>query len=210
MALAGARSPYHIIQEWPEYREAMKPVSEILLGAIRQDSDLSCMYLACGPNPVRPPPAEQTVQEVRAKLASKLSLSAMEAEAHHESSTWRYNIIGQVLRAAGDPDVHVTSWLRDGAPMGIAKEIPAGGLLPLIHEERHQHYSELEQSGLWHQNHPSFDTAEESFEAAHAQMKEHLDQGFAWLFRDRAHAERWLRCTAFTSPPSGRHEAKGG
>ena len=200
VASAGARNPHWVIQEWPEYCEAMRPVSEVLLNAIRQEPDLSCMYLACGPNPVRPPPAEHTVQEARARLASKLSLSTAEAEAHHESSTWRYNIIGQIQRAAGDPDVHVASWLRDGAPMGIAKAIPAGGLLPLVHEQRQQHYNELEQSGLWHHNHPSFDTAEESFKAAHAQMKEHLDQGFAWLFRDREQAERWLECTAFASP----------
>ena len=52
-----------------------------------------------------------------------MGISASEAELTHPASPWKYNMVKAIQVAAKDPDVHLATWLREGAPMGLARDI---------------------------------------------------------------------------------------
>ena len=64
-------------------------------------------------------------------LTAKICLALKAASsARGPRSRWRAGIVEGFIRDSGDPEVHLPSWLRDGAPTGVAKSIPACGIFP--------------------------------------------------------------------------------
>ena len=84
-------------------------------------------------------------------------------------------------------------WLRDGAPMGIKRNIElSGGIFPETAGSATLHADDVF-AQAFRGNHPSFRDVDLHGSAAGMDtIRAHLDQGFGWLFRDRADAERFL------------------
>ena len=66
-----------------------------------------------------------------------------------------------VQQRCGDPDQHITKWLREVAPVGIACPVEPGGLLPAISEERIKDDEEVLTGIAYDSNHRSFDMSHE-------------------------------------------------
>jgi uncharacterized protein YaaR (DUF327 family) len=47
-------------------------------------------------------------------------------------SRWRAGIVEAFVKMTGDREAHLAGWLRNGAPTGVAHEIPACGIFPKV------------------------------------------------------------------------------
>ena len=106
----------------------------------------------------------------------------------------------QQITELTDDDLHIGTWLRSGAPAGVAAPVPPGGLLSRISEEPPLTLTDLVRLPKVAANHPSFDTIDAQGKSAVDQLQELVDAGHAILFSDLPSAERWLRHPAVPSP----------
>ena len=127
-------------------------------------------------------------------------LSAADAEEHHAASPWRHRLVRAVLRSASDPDIHIADWLQLGAPMGMARPIPAGGLLPRTPPSATMSLADLEALPRVERNHPSFDTQEGKEHPAHKLFQDLVDQGFGRIYAGQQKAEHELGVSLHPSP----------
>ena len=104
------------------------------------------------------------------------------------------------MKLAADPDLHVPKLLEQGFPVGIREPILPSGLLPVVKEEASMTPEALEDTVRLESNHKSFDELEGEGRPAHRLLADLVDQGFAFLLRDRADAERWLGALVVVSP----------
>ena len=187
----------------------MGRIKTILLDFRNRNADLQQLSAACGPSASRSPPLASSVDKVRNKVAKALKLSPSQGSAHHPASPWKFALVRRVLEEAGDPDLEIARWLRDGTPVGIAEPIRPSGLLPLISESRGLSVEDLRSQVQWTHNHPSFDafeapsTSSPSSSAeppAHALLADLVNEGYALLFSSRDEAAAWLGTEPVPSP----------
>ena len=187
--ITGARNTFDVVNSWPELVSAMDPIRHILCQEVCRQPELQGVAQACGPNPSRSPPSEDLVAAVRAKVGRLLKIPSNRVEDHHEASPWRWKLVQAVQSRAADPDQEIVSWLRDGAPVGIAREVVPGGLLPAIEEEATATEEDISTRQAYDSNHRSFDQVYDGKQPALEELKKLLDMGFAELFVDAAAAE---------------------
>ena len=75
----------------------------------------------------------------------------------------------------------------------MAKEVPAGGLLPRICEEPEMTLSDLLQVPRTSVNHPSFGLVDSEGKSAKEELSALVEAGHAVLFTDTSAAEHWLK-----------------
>ena len=191
---------------WPDYQRIMGKILSILLDFRARHPDLQLLSGACGPSASRRPPASSLIDKVRNKVAKLLKLSPAQGTAHHPASPWKFALVRRILEEAGDPDLEIARWLRDGTPVGIAEEIVPSGLLPLVSESPKLSVVDLQSQVQWTHNHPSFDaletasTASPSSPPAHALLTDLVNEGYAMLFESRDDAAAWLGTDPVPSP----------
>ena len=203
-----------MIDSWPAYVEAMAQIKETILEFRASSPSMQGLAMALGSSPTRPPPSPRMVSSLRRKVAKAIGLTKKQAEKHHPASTWRYEIVKQVMDAANDPDKWVHKWLESGFPVGIKLPLEPGGLLPRIDEQASLTPEDLEDKARWSHNHQSFDTPEGTAQPAHELLLDLVDKGYAYVFKDLAAAEAWLGAPVFVSPlgdvvkqrPDGTHK----
>ena len=122
------------------------------------------------------------VRLVQSKLASLFKLK----DIPRQSGVWS-ELLQALVRASGDPDHHAATWPKEGAPFGIAEEIPSsGGVFPPVPDSEQD--SEAAKLDNWEElrgvdyNYKSY---EEHREQADLLFRRELDAGFA-----RASAKR--------------------
>ena len=197
---AGLANPADLRLAWPELWTAMAAVRDALVLSRSRDAELQDLSEALGPSATRPPPSEGAIARARASVARVLGLSRGAAAASNPASPWKYNIVHRIQRAAGDPDEEVARWLRDGAPMGILREIQPCGLLPL----KRSPAEATPQSVLLRsrkRNHASFRELHGEERAPGLKvLEDHVMKGFGVLFTDRDAAEDWLGSATASAP----------
>ena len=198
---AGMRNPAEVLKRWPEMATAVAPVLAALRSARSENERLRGLVRCCGKEPRRQPPSEAAVAAARTLVEQALGLPSGSAERHHEASTWRYELVREVQRRAGDPDIHVAKWLKDGAPMGLSAPIQPGGLFPRQSSEPETSLQDLEVAAVRGGNHPSFLEPHGLGTAPGLTLvQEHVDDGFGLLLRDRQHAEKMCGARVFPAP----------
>lgn len=127
LAVGGMRRPAATLAKVPGLQGVGRLVREVLDRVVDEYPDL--LRLAV------PGEGEQVWAECRATLEPDLvgrlgrALGAR-STALGPCSRWRAGLVEAFLREAGDPEVHLPGWLRDGAPTGVAHPIPACGIFP--------------------------------------------------------------------------------
>ena len=154
---AGMRNPADLVTVWPKLWQTMQPIKEVLEAARAEYEDLREITSACGKEPSRQPPSEETLVALRGRLAAALKMDAHELEHHHPASPWRFNLARRVQRDASDPDTELSHWLEHGAPMGITRQIGFGGLFPEVEPSPQLSLEDLDALQRCTSNHPSFD-----------------------------------------------------
>ena len=198
---AGMRNPWSVVERWPELAKAMSPVYLALLGFIHGTPGARNLWQACGEDASRSPPSEELVTAAREAVAVALNLTFDEAEAHHQASPWRHNIVEQVVARSGDPDSQLVHWLREGAPVGLARSIEPGGLFPPVEPEEVLALEDLEQLEKVRGNHPSFMEAfGEAAPPGVGIIQGYIDSGFGELYVDQSAAEAALGGPVFPAP----------
>ena len=43
------------------------------------------------------------------------------------------------VKYAGDPDIHVPRWLKEGTPIGIERQAEPAGIFPAVHQQTPEH-----------------------------------------------------------------------
>ena len=202
---------WQVVGDWPELREVMKTVEAVIrrtrlkLGASVQDLT-DCF----GSDPIKPPPSDELVGEFVKVLAETWNMSEQEAFETHPATTWRHNLVREVVRRSEDPDVFIADWLRFGAPMGLEGRIEPGGHFPRQASDTEITLEELSMLDRCGRNHPSFDELHgEAVSPAVSLVEEHLNNGHARLFADQASAEQWLGCEVFPAPMGNVTKVKG-
>ena len=208
-ALAGMRNPASVCKEWPSLVEAMRPVQIALLAFQRGHPEFQGLGGACGATPARAPPSEAGVKTLQAKVAKAIGISVRQASLSHPASTWRYEVVKAIQQACSDPDVHLATWLRDGAPMGLSRPIEPSGLFPAEHKVPIVTLDELAAMEVMRTNHPSFaDHHGESKSPGVALLEDQVNKGFALLFSDQPAAEAFLGGKAHPAPLGNIAKAK--
>ena len=199
--MAGMRNAASVIRSWPKLVEVMEPIAEFLGAKIDRVPGFQGLAGCCGSDPVRAPPSATLLSLLRTQVAEVLGLPRGAGHANHVAAPWKYELIEEVGRQAGDPDVHLASWLKDGAPMGLAEPIAPGGLFPEQAESPDIGMEELAAAERWDRNHPSFS---EKFGRDRPPgmdlLEEYLEEGFAELYEDIEMAERALGTKLHPAP----------
>jgi hypothetical protein len=129
-ALAGMRNPASVCKAWPALVTAMRPVQVALLQWHRAHSTFRGLAGVCGSEPSRAAPSDKAVRAMRAQVSVAVGLTAAKGEEANPSSTWKYQLVRSTQTLCEDPDVHLSTWLEEGAPMGLARPIERSGLFP--------------------------------------------------------------------------------
>jgi hypothetical protein len=195
------RNPASVCNDWPSLVEAMRPVQVALLSFQRGHPEFQGLGGVCGANPSRAPPSDRGVKSLQAKVAKAVGNSIEQASRSHSASTWRYAIVEAIQKQSGDPDTALSTWLRDGAPMGLSRPIEPSGLFPPEHKVPVLGLDELAAMDVMKTNHPSFaDHHGESQSPGVALLEEQVNKGFALLFEDQSAAEAYLGGQAHPAP----------
>ena len=208
---AGMRNPARVVRAWPRLQEAMQPVREALRAARAIDQDLANLADACGLAPTRAPPSEEAIGRARAAVVEALGLPAEAGQGRHAASDIRFGMVEAVLRHTGDPDVALAEWLRDGAPMGIARQIAPGHHFPLRPSEATEVLDEDALQASYLGNHPSFsDAFGETEPPTHDLIREYSLKGFGTRYATQRDAEA-VHGRTFPAPLGNvRKQRKGG
>ena len=97
---------------------------------------------------------------------------------------YRVDILEAATMAAEDPEKHVVGWLKDGAPLGVAEEIPPSGIFP-VGPAQEGHGYELGWSSEDMGNYRSF---HEGGADAMAELQREVDRGYLEVFESRQEA----------------------
>ena len=178
----------------------MNDIRDVLTAQVQRQPDLQGLVDVCGESPQRSPPKESSIAKARKAVAKSLGLSAKAAERTHPASPWKWKLVEAVQRKTGDPDVVLSEWLRDGAPFGVAKPIPPGGLLPRIHESTSLCAEELFDKTAFDTNHGSFREIVDGTQPAMNELKDLVEAGFARICLDEADAKHFLGQKPVVSP----------
>ena len=189
---AGMRNPARLVETWPRLWRTMAKIRATLDKAWCDFPELRGLTDACGKEPRREQPSEAVLRDVRKRLEGVLGSPPGSFEEHNAASPWRFNLVKFVQEDAGDPDVHLSRWLREGAPMGIQMPIEVGGLFPAVEPQASLSLDDLDLLERWSSNHPSFnEDFGEGEPPGVATVRGYLDSGFGRLFKDAAAASEY-------------------
>jgi len=77
------------------------------------------------------------VFRLRRLVGESSGVDSENVDDHSTFSPWRHRLVEAVQKASGDLDVILPTWLRDGAPMGLRRDVDAGnGIFPALVSER--------------------------------------------------------------------------
>ena len=198
---AGMRNPADLVSTWPRLWQTMVPIKKVLEDMWHEHDELRDLAEACGKEPSRQPPSDGVLREVRAKVAAVLGVDESKVEKHHPASPWRFEVVRQVQKLSGDPDVELSSWLEHGAPMGIKCPISFGGLFPEVEPSPLLSLDDLDAIQRCTANHPSFDERHGLDESPGITVvKGYLEAGFGRLFADAAAASEHFGVDVHPAP----------
>jgi hypothetical protein len=92
-------------------------------------------------------------------------------------STWRAGLVEAYVKATGDPEVHLAEWLRDGAPTGIAREIPACGIFPPVTRTAEAD-ADLQKTFAQAESHTNYASVREHQKAVREELERLTDLGY--------------------------------
>ena len=142
---------------FPGLQKVMQGIRMIIHEFKMQYPELNLLARCLGPHPTRSPSdvPPVTLQKLRTAIGDFLNVDANLVDKHHDHSPWRYSILQAIVQQGSDPEVHAPRWLCEGAPVGIACDIPSSGLFPAesIEEKLCSEEEVVHDPGS---NHPSF------------------------------------------------------
>ena len=198
---AGARDPSRLHDTWPQLWDAMAPIARLLLDARQRHSDLQNLRATLGPKPPRAFPASSLISDLRTRVGQQLGLTASQADEHHWSSPWRYQLVQRVQQLSFYRDLVIGDWLKKGAPMGIRKTVHTGrGAYPLAETIPTRTPEDVQREPPL-RNHPSFlDPAGQPRPPGVDLIEGHMNSSFGMLFENRQAASDFLQTPAVSAP----------
>ncbi|CAK0806281.1 unnamed protein product, partial [Prorocentrum cordatum] len=154
--IGGLRAPWKAVKKLPMLAETGRTIGAFLDEFLDQHPD----FLDLPDGGER---AQELVRGPRLRTARedlRRALGAKEAKAH-KRTPWKRDIVEARAAASQDPEVHLGDWLRDGAPIGVARPVPSCGIFPQLgpaakeRTQAHEVLSLLEAHG----NYKSFEEA---------------------------------------------------
>ena len=101
-----------------------------MLTVMAEHPTLADCHLACGTAPPRSPPSERDLDIARRAVCVALGAPLAWASLRHPASPLRTGLLQALSRETQDPDTHPIRWLREGAPLGIERQLELGGHFP--------------------------------------------------------------------------------
>ena len=128
--IGGLRSPWKKVQGWLQYRKAGLIINGVLASFLSEYPGMAEELLDGGQGFTKYKDVLETVLVDRVAAA----LGA-ECTARGPRSRWRPQLVEKFVEMSGDPETHLSTWLRDGAPTGVASEIPYSGIFPKVEDQ---------------------------------------------------------------------------
>ena len=194
LSTAGMRNPASLESRWPELWEVGADLRKILLYVRRMMPEaFAGLSGCCGKQPARDPPSDENVAWLRRALEKMLAAPLGAFDFSNDASPWRYGLVQAIQEATKDCDRILPTWLREGAPMGLTKEIQPGGHFPEAVAESSLSVAVLDKIPPRTENHPSWNEHYEHDEPpSYDLLREQVEAGFAILFESREAAEELL------------------
>eukprot|EP00971_Amphidinium_carterae_P351397 6492091-Amphidinium_carterae.2 len=136
-AIGGMKQPLLSIEKLrSNHRLVGSQVLALLARLLVQDTKLRCACLRAIGHPSASGPDEVQLSLVRAKLAGLFGLSSTTSVTPR--TDLQVELISAWAKQAGDLDDAVLTWLRDGAPLGIARHLDVNGVFPEVTTPGHE------------------------------------------------------------------------
>lgn len=188
--LGGMRNPRSATTRIPEYRQACLKVYKVLMTCLAEDATLRQRCLdAIGDEQEDAGPTEVQLDRVRQLIWKATAMSGQSTQKTALDSKLQADLLWQLARAAGDPDADcIQSWLTEGAPAGISKNIEDPGRIfpPDVPGDFHEG-AELPDHTL-HKNYTSVDDDP----AAGPEVERLIETGFVQAFSTHDELSKWL------------------
>ena len=186
---AGMRNPAALASSWPELFDGLASLRQLFTTFRSLFPAFQGLAGCCGNDPERQPPSDAELANLRRCMAILFAKEPSEFAATPLASPWIPGVAEALREATGDPDVALIRWLRDGAPMGLAKDIEVGGHFPKVDLDAELSVAELDLREPCLENHPSFMKKRgDEDPPGIALLEEQVNAGFAYLFKDMAQA----------------------
>jgi hypothetical protein len=126
--VGGLRSPWKGLAKEKSHRDTGELIKAVIVGFINEQTEIVDDLLELKEEGFLMH-KDRIEKYLIPQVATALGVSDV---ARGPRSRWRAGIVEGYVKATGDPEVHLAGWLRDGAPTGIAREIPTCGIFPPV------------------------------------------------------------------------------
>ena len=190
-AIGGMRNPYSSVFRLGKVAEVGRDIARLWRRFAREHPEAMEVAKTYGSKDCQPDKDIAAAWKEELKLLLKVKGESanlkerIEFTSPLDSSMWR-----AWQRASADPDKHLADWARDGAPLGMAKEIPSsGGIFPEVESagEATGDMPTLE----WRAKFNNYTSMSEDPEGASAELGRYLDKGFCKRMSKHQAAERF-------------------
>ena len=138
---------------------------------------------------------ETAISAARVALGNVLGTSDLQAGSLELPTPLRGGLIHSIARLGHDPDVVASTWLRDGAPIGIGCDIPTVGIFPETDVNDHRHDEDSWPTIEWTALHgfANYCSAVHNAERVDKTLQAERKLGFCKRYNDVAAAMRELQ-----------------
>jgi len=128
-APGGMRSPWKFVRENPRSRDVGAKLAEVIDQFVDDCPDVSRWLLEEGAAGRAKYKGTGSEYQLLTRLQEFLGAKTLAFGKH---SCWRSCLVRSYVAMAGDPELHLADWFEDGAPTGVAMEIPSCGIFPPV------------------------------------------------------------------------------
>ena len=131
-AIGGLRYPQEACERFKGLGTVGIAVRKLMIGVVDEDIYARCLA-AIGSSDKEAGPTEEQIKRGQRALRDFFKIPALSVDGLQQAdipTPLQHDILEAWSTAARDPEVHVCSWLKEGAPAGLRMPIPTCGIFP--------------------------------------------------------------------------------
>lgn len=173
--IGGLRSPWRAVQRLPELRRLGKVLREIFekfTDAYPQFEDLPD-----GGEVAAKLADSEIIDELRRQVAQ--AVGATGTGRCESGSPWRRELVEAHIKASRDPETGLPQWLREGAPIGVAREVRSCGIFPRIDPDARKQAADAEELLSVEAARGNYKSFEDAWQHAMPEVERIISEGYA-------------------------------
>jgi hypothetical protein len=171
--VGGLRSPWKGVAKEKSHRDTGELIKAVIVGFINEQSEIVDDLLELKEEGYLLH-KDRIEKQLVPQVAMALGVSDV---SRGPRSRWRAAIVEGYVRASGDQEVHLAGWLREGAPTGVACEIPSCGIFPEVTRTA-EAAEDLQRTFAQAESHANYASVREHHGAVREELKRLTGCGF--------------------------------